>query len=160
MIACFRQLRNRAIREDKIRVGLVPFSQPKGLRVESSRADTPATSGNGSLGFLNSPGCAERPFTGTWKLNGTKCGRPALAACSFPEPDLRVSVGYLSTVQTTMKCPAPNFYLHQKFSIIQTLLAEVHTRRARCRPSGEGMPQVLKIPSCCHRTWVWPSRSL
>src|SRR5882724_1812666 len=53
----FRQLRNRAIREDKIRVRLMPFSQPKDIRVESSKAYTPATSGNGSLGFLNSPGC-------------------------------------------------------------------------------------------------------
>jgi hypothetical protein len=29
------------------------------------------------LAFSTALAVAERPFTGTWKLNGAKCGRPA-----------------------------------------------------------------------------------
>src|SRR2546422_11705007 len=45
-------------------------------------------------------------------------------------------------------------------SIIQTLLLADHSRKARCLPSGEGIPQVWKLPRCWRRIVACPLRSM
>jgi hypothetical protein len=40
------------------------------------------------LAFSIALAVAERPFTGTWKLNGAKCGRPARRGLQLPRARL------------------------------------------------------------------------
>ena len=47
----------------------------------------------------------------------------------------------------------------QKPSTIHRLLLITDPEKARCRPSGEGIPQVKDEPFCRHRIWARPSMS-
>jgi hypothetical protein len=43
-------------------------------------------------------------------------------------------------------------------SAIHILLFVVHSQIARCRPSGEGMPDTPNAPCCSHNRFIRPSR--
>src|SRR5213593_3459936 len=96
----------------------------------------------------NPPGSACTPHLAATRNteNGSGLGRWRITHAAKLAGLGRVFVHVQTMIQR-----APYFCLPQKFSIIQMLLAEVHSTKARCRPSGEGMPQVLKIPSRRHR---------
>jgi hypothetical protein len=69
-----------------------------------------------------------------WKLCGSYSGNRGAAADLQKESAVPITV------------------LTQKFSIIHTLLSVVKPTIARWRPSGEGTPQVRKLPFCSHTT--------
>src|SRR5437899_2186110 len=97
--------------------------------------------------------CAGRGIPLAIELTGANCHDSTQALPKVITHAAKLAgLGRVFVHVQTMIQRTPYFCLPQKFSIIQMLLAEVHSTKARCRPSGEGMPQVLKIPSRRHRT--------